>query len=209
MKTRLVIVRHGNTFLPGETTTRVGARTDLGLVEKEKGLAAGNYLLNKGVVPDVIYSGPLKRHYQTAELLCQSLGIATSEIKTENFFNEIDYGVDENMPEEDVLLRLGNGDTEKGKDIIDLWNKEAVVPDGWKVNPDELKKGWIRFADKVVAEHLGKTTLLVSSNGTMRFSVVLDNDFEYVNLKVSTGGICIFEKDDSGWKCIQWAVNPS
>ena len=34
MKT-LIIARHGNTFRPGETPTRVGSRTDLPLVEEE------------------------------------------------------------------------------------------------------------------------------------------------------------------------------
>ena len=38
---KLVIVRHGNTFRAGETPTRVGARTDLPLVEEERARSAG------------------------------------------------------------------------------------------------------------------------------------------------------------------------
>ena len=49
---KLVIVRHGNTFRAGETPTRVGARTDLPLVEEERARSAGRYLREKGIVID-------------------------------------------------------------------------------------------------------------------------------------------------------------
>lgn len=47
-----MIVRHGNTFRAGETPTRVGARTDLPLVEEERARSAGRYLREKGIVID-------------------------------------------------------------------------------------------------------------------------------------------------------------
>ena len=68
MTTRLIIARHGNTFKPGETPTRVGARTDLPLVEEARGRAIGRYLKNHDLIPDIVFSGPLKRQMQTAEL---------------------------------------------------------------------------------------------------------------------------------------------
>ena len=40
----LIIARHGNTFRKGETPTRVGSRTDLPLVEDERGRGIGKYL---------------------------------------------------------------------------------------------------------------------------------------------------------------------
>jgi 2,3-bisphosphoglycerate-dependent phosphoglycerate mutase len=52
-----VIVRHGNTFRAGETPTRVGARTDLPLVEEERARSAGRYLRDRQ--GDF---GPLKTH---------------------------------------------------------------------------------------------------------------------------------------------------
>ena len=56
MKT-LIIARHGNTFGPGDTPTRVGARTDLPLVEsgKAQAKALGLHFLENGLVPDVVY----------------------------------------------------------------------------------------------------------------------------------------------------------
>lgn len=53
-----------------------------------------------------------------------------------NVFVEIDYGVDENKMEEEVRLCLGNGNIEKGKKIIEDWDKNVVVFDGWKVDLD-------------------------------------------------------------------------
>ena len=47
----LIIARHGNTFRPGETPTRVGARTDLPLVEEERARGIGLYLKKLGLIP--------------------------------------------------------------------------------------------------------------------------------------------------------------
>ena len=46
---RLIIARHGNTFRPGETPTRVGAGTDLPLVEETRARSIGRYLKDKGL----------------------------------------------------------------------------------------------------------------------------------------------------------------
>ena len=41
---QVLIVRHGNTFLPEETPRRVGGSTDLPLVESERASRIGQYL---------------------------------------------------------------------------------------------------------------------------------------------------------------------
>jgi 2,3-bisphosphoglycerate-dependent phosphoglycerate mutase len=208
MKTRLIVVRHGNTFGPNDTPTRVGSRTNLDLVETSKGKAIGEYLIVKDMIPNTIYSGPLKRQIQTAELICEAIELCVSSIKVDTFFNEIDYGEDENKVEKEVRLRLGNGDETKGKQVIDLWNEKAIVPNGWTVNPKKLQNGWLEFGERVARENKNQTTLLVSSNGIIRFSAVLDPGFSYQNLKVPTGGICIFERLGETWKCIKWGILP-
>jgi len=212
MTTRLIIARHGNTFLPTETPTRVGSRTDLDLVESARSEAVGNYLNQHDLKPDVVLSGPLKRHKQTAEIICKQVAFDAELIAESHFLNEIDYGPDENKPEEEVMLRLGDGDLVKGKAIIDNWNQNAVVPDGWLVDPEQLKKEWVELSQHIVEKYPDKTVLLVSSNGLMRFSNVLDESFHYESLKVPTGGICIFEHDgvaDGSWQCKNWAVKPA
>ncbi|MCK5297108.1 MAG: histidine phosphatase family protein, partial [Alphaproteobacteria bacterium] len=106
MTTTLIIARHGNTFKAGETLTRVGARTDLPLVEEKRGKAIGKYLKNHKLIPDVVFSGPLKRHIQTAELAVSEMD-SSLEIKINHTFIEIDYGPDENKSEADVIARIG------------------------------------------------------------------------------------------------------
>lgn len=211
MKTRLIIARHGNTFRPEETPTRVGAKTDLPLVEEVKGKSIGRYLKEHDMIPDVVYAAPLLRTMQTARLAVQTMGL-NSAVSPLNAFVEIDYGVDENKTEEEVRLRLGNGDVEKGKKIIQDWDKNAIVPDGWKVDPNQIIHTWLDFAEKSVAPR--RTTLLVTSNGIIRFAPYLTGDFEKFaqehKIKVAPGGVCIFEKNDSDsfWTCTAWNVKP-
>lgn len=72
MKT-LIIARHGNTFRKGETPTRVGSRTDLPLVEEERGRGIGRYLKKLGMQPNRILAAPLQRTLKTAELAAEEL----------------------------------------------------------------------------------------------------------------------------------------
>jgi probable phosphoglycerate mutase len=211
MRTKLIIARHGNTFRPGETPTRIGAKTDLPLVEEERGKNIGLYLKEYGLIPQKVYSSPLKRCLETAGLALQAMNIEP-DISILNDFTEIDYGVDENKTEGEVMLRLGNGNLEKGRVIIEEWNKKALVPDGWKANPQQIIKTWEDFAKKEVPPH--QTVLLVASNGIIRFAPCLTGNFEgfsqEYDIKVSTGSLCIFEKEDNEpfWTCTAWNIKP-
>lgn len=211
MKTILIIARHGNTFRSGETPTRVGAKTDLPLVEEHKGRSIGRYLKDNNMIPDMIYAAPLLRTMQTAQLAIQTIGLASS-ISPLNDFVEIDYGVDENKTEEEVRLRLGGGDVEKGKKIVEDWDNNAIVPEGWKVDPNQIIHVWKEFTANLVVPH--QTTLLVTSNGIIRFAPYLTGDFEKFvkeyKIKVAPGGICIFDKNDGDpfWTCSAWNIKP-
>lgn len=211
MKSRIIIARHGNTFKKGETPTRVGARTDLSLVEEQRGRSIGKFLYEHDLIPDIIYASPLKRAKQTAELAIEEMHIDKRIINLDSF-TEIDYGPDENKTEEEVMRRLGNGNLDAGKKIIDAWDKEAIVPYGWLVNPKAIINTWENFANNF--EHIHKTVLIVTSNGIIRFAPYLTGDFasfsEKHAIKVSTGGVCIFEKEDNErhWDCVEWNIKP-
>lgn len=204
MTTRIIIARHGNTFTKDQTPTRVGARTDLDLVEEHRGRSVGKYLKDNGLVPDEVFSGPLKRHIQTAEFAIEEMK-PEQAIRVDNSFNEIDYGVDENKPEEEVIARLG-------QEALDKWNKHAIVPEGWDVDPDALIAAWKDFANLVEAEYKGQTVAMFSSNGIIRFAPHITGDFDSFakehDIKVATGGVCIFEKEDGDarWKCTAWNI---
>ena len=206
-KTRLIIARHGNTFAHGDTVTRLG-KTDLPLVESglEQGRKLGRYLKSAGLVPDVIFTSILKRTIQTVEQAQSEMGTSLPASPLE-IFNEIDYGPDENKPEETVVARLG-------ADVIKAWDTEAVVPDGWKIDPEVITQNWRNFAADVLKNHAGKTVLVVTSNGIARFSPHLTEDFKGFlstnTIKIATGALCIFEYDSVApcWVCKEWNLKP-
>ena len=206
MTTRIIIARHGNTFTKEQTPLRVGARTDLPLVETERGTNVGKYLKMRAFYPTVVFAAPLHRTMETARLAIAALNKDIPLIEDKRF-TEIDYGPDEAKTEDEVIARIG-------KDAIDAWNKEAIVPNGWIVSVDGITKAWHEFADEVEKKYKDKTVLVVSSNGIIRFAPYLTGDFkkfaENFDIKVGTGGICILEKenDDKNWTVKAWGIKP-
>lgn len=219
----LIIARHGNTFRKGETPTRVGSRTDLDLVEDERGLGIGRYLLKLGLQPTRILAAPLKRTMGTARLAAQALG-STCDVQPDARFIEVDYGPDENKTEDEVMARLGTvacrqAGTDpstlspeelmaKGNEAIERWNTQAIVPDSWKVDVAAIRNNWMQLAAEVQE---GEILLCVSSNGTIRFAPCITGDYEGFcathDIKVATGGVCIFTSaDGQTWQCREWGV---
>ena len=227
MTTRLIIARHGNTFTKEQTPTRVGGRTDLPLVETERGTAVGKYLKQRGYEPVKVFAAPLKRTMETARLAVAAMDKDLPVEETDDFV-EIDYGPDENKTEAEVINRLGRHYLEKegqnlsllseqdiinkGEEVLAWWNEKALVPDGWVVSPCDIIATWKSFADKIEKEYRDKDVLLVSSNGVIRFAPYLTGDFATFaaehDIKVTTGGVCVFEKDsgEENWRCTEWNV---
>ncbi len=205
--TTLIIARHGNTFGPEDTPTRVGARTDLPLVEKgeEQARAIGKYLSENRSVPDAVYTSHLLRTIQTARIAIKESGV-TNPIYQLDIFNEIDYGPDENKTEEEVIARIG-------AEAIKEWDENAIPPDGWLVNPDEIIENWKQFADQICAHDDNETVLVVTSNGIARFVPHITGDFEEFqaehNIKLSTGALGILKHEDNRWSVKEWNIKPS
>ena len=61
MITRIIIARHGNTFTKDQTPLRVGARTDLPLVETERGTNIGKYLKMRTLIPSAVFASPTEK----------------------------------------------------------------------------------------------------------------------------------------------------
>lgn len=219
MTKRLIIARHGNTFLPEQTPTRVGRGTDLPLVEEKRGRSIGKYLLSQNITLDKVYAAPLKRTMKTAQLALEEMKSSLEIIKTDQFL-EIDYGVDEDKTEEEVMLRLGtdyivvnnivcDSDAEKmvyGKTIIEKWDSQGFVPEGWSVDIESIKKAWQDLANSIEE---GESVMICSSNGIIRFAPhILNMLYEQFcadnNIKVATGSVSIFENNDGQWTCKEW-----
>lgn len=206
MTTRLIIARHGNTFGPLDTPTRVGARTDLPLVPSGEAQARtiGAYLHQHHIQPDVVFASPLKRSYDTARLALETLG-RELPIMVDAMFDEIDYGPDENRTEAEVIARIG-------RQALEDWNESAKVPDGWRVKPEAIIRNWLTFGERCRQAFAGKTILVVTSNGIARFAPYLTGDFDAFTraykLKIATGALCIFRIQDGRWVVEQWNVKP-
>lgn len=215
---RLVIIRHGNTFRPEETPRRVGARTDLPLVEEGRAKKAAKILAGHGYRADRMFAAPLQRTMQTASVIAGEMGYGGKIIPAADFV-EIDYGPDENKTEEEVIERLGrailgamegcssvDAVVEAGKNAVARWDREGIVPEGWRVDVNAIRRSWSCFADAIGPS---ETVLLVSSNGIIRFAPCLLSEGEdafrsHSSIKVATGGVCVFEDDGNGWRCVLW-----
>lgn len=207
MSTRLLIARHGNTFGPGDIVKRVGI-TDLPLVDSGlmQGRMLGTYLKQNNLIPDVIFTSTLKRAIQTAQQ-AQSTMQTHLPMDTLSIFNEIDYGPDENQPEDKVIARVG-------AEALMAWEAKAQVPSGWKVDPLGIIKNWQDFSTRLTQDYAGKIILVVTSNGIARFAPYLTGDFSaftaQYGIKISTGALCVFENTPPAktWDCLQWNVKP-
>ena len=206
MTTRIIIARHGNTFTKDQTPLRVGARTDLPLVETERGTNIGKYLKMNAFYPVAVFAAPLHRTMETARLAIAALDKDIPLI-TDDRFVEIDYGPDEAKTEDEVIARIG-------QKAIDDWNSKAVVPDGWNVSVDGIIKAWQDFASEIEKDYKNKTVMVVSSNGIIRFAPHLTGNFkkfaEQFDIKVGTGGVCVLEKNDGDkhWTVKSWGIKP-
>ena len=225
--TRLIVVRHGNTFNSGDVICRVGSATDIPLTETgmKQAYAAGEMIAELGFVPDVIFHAPLQRTCQSA------VGIAESfpEVKLEEaeFLSELDYGNDDGKPEDEVVLRLGIVESASnitpdttldelraaGKAVLKKWDSEAVLPKAWYFLADRigaLESQWQEFADMIPEKYRGKTVVAVTSNGIARFSKVILPNGETLSgsLKLATGAFGIYEYDGECWKSSQWNIRP-
>lgn len=228
MTTRIIIARHGNTLQRRNAAAR--RRTDgfgfgRGRARTERGALSESQRSDSGVG----FAAPLKRTVNTAKLAIEEMG-GGMPLEIDDSFREVDYGPDENKTDDEVMLRLGQvyavkegknpaemsegALTDVGRHVIDLWNEKAIVPDGWKVSPEDCIHAWMKFGEKVFKNFHGENIMVVSSNGVIRFAPYLTGDFNGFagehDIKVTTGGVCVFEREDDeeNWRCTEWNVKP-
>lgn len=202
--TRIVICRHGNTFDKGDVITRVGARTDLPLstsgIAQSKALAAHFSPSISGFTFTKAYCSILQRTHHTGDMILSS-GHPLRDLKILSFLTEIDYGVDENKAEEDVVTRLG-------RDAITLWDEKAIPPQGWKVNPAALIQSWIKFFESCQKQE--GDILVVTSNGIARFALdAVDEIVVDAPRKLRTAAYGIIEIKNGKSRVASWDVRPS
>lgn len=225
--TRLIVVRHGNTFNSGDIILRVGSATDIPLTETgmKQAYAAGEMIAELGFIPEIIFHAPLQRTCQSAAGIAASFPDAVLE--EAEFLSELDYGNDDGKPEDEVLIRLGmvecagsiTPDTTLdelravGKAALKKWDSEAVLPKAWYFLQDRAEKleiQWQEFAQTVLQKFAGKTVVAVTSNGIARFSKAILQDGECLegSLKLATGAFGVYEYSNGAWRSTRWNVRP-
>ncbi len=204
--TTLIIARHGNTFEKDETPRRVGAKTDLPLVESGRAQAhsIGRWLKSNGIYPEAIYSSQLQRTKETAEIALKEAGYK-EPVYPLAIFNEIDYGPDENQPEDAVIARVG-------EQALKDWDKNAVVPPGWNFDPAQCIEDWKNFANHIIDDEQS-CIMVVTSNGIARFAPHITGDFDSFaqnhGIKISTGAVCVLQYENGRWTVKDWNVKPT
>ena len=197
MVRKVYIVRHGNTFDKGDVVTRVGARTDLPLSSSGQTQAeqlAAYFMLQE---PDgfiVAHSGPLQRTLQTAETILAAQEDALPPLD-EEFLREIDYGPDENKPEDEVVARIGDA-------ALKAWEDDAVPPPDWQVDPSAIIGAWRSFFKELadLPDSDARPVLVVTSNGIARFvlkAAAIPSGAEFP-LKLKTAAFGVVEVDAEG-----------
>ena len=203
--TEIYIVRHGNTFDKGDTITRVGARTDLPLSASGQTQAEALALHFMALVPagfGTAYCSALQRTRQTAEAIL-AVRETRPTLKTLEFLREVDYGVDENQPEEAVIARIGEA-------ALAAWDRDAVPPPGWDVDPEAIKGAWRNLLHSLASMDADGPVLVVTSNGIARFvlDAITEFEIEPESIKLKTGAYGHLRARGNAVTLVSWNVRP-
>lgn len=204
--TTILIARHGNTFDAGQTSVRIGLRTDLPLSSSGKIQAKnlGHYLKEKKINPIEAFTSELKRSKETMDIALATAGITLVPI-VRQMFDEIDYGPDEGKTYDEVVARIG-------AKALEDWDSMAVVPNGWIADVDQIVQNWRSFASEVVQKYENQTVFVVTSNGIARFAPYLTDNFfgfsQNHNIKLSTGALSALSYHAGSWQIDYWNEIP-
>lgn len=205
---RVVLVRHGNTFSPGEAAVWVGARTDLALVVKGRRQAeeVANQLGRAGMTINTIFAGPLRRTAETAAIIAGIAGIAPESIVTDRRLTEIDYGDWEGLTSDDIRRRYGSSE-------IDGWehNNEWPQAANWPATKREVVARVLAFFEGLSPQspgHGNAIDVVVSSNGIFRlFAETLG--LPTTASKMATGNVSLLTRSaDDRWQVERWNAAP-
>lgn len=206
----IVCARHGNTFAPGDRIVFVGAHEDVPLTPEGEAQARrlAGALRDAALAPALVLCGPLQRTRRYAELVVETLGLGVKPI-VDARLTEIDYGDWAGLTNEEVSSKLGQGED------LRLWNEQGWWPGRahWGGSEDEIKAGVAAIMTLLGGELAGRTVLVVSSNGILRYFALTaagaaarsDPRFPF---KMRTGNYGIIRAGGDKWGVVSWDVNP-
>lgn len=206
----IYVVRHANTFDTGDVIRRVGGATDVPLSASGRAQAKilGEHLAH--IEFGRVFCSPLKRQMETAQAIMDAqhpipdnvvrIGKTAEYIETVDFLREINYGEDENKPEDEVIARIGQL-------AMIAWDKHARVPQGWNVDPDAIRRDWQDVFDAHKSDK--KPVLIVTSNGVARFILDVASHKPNIPRKLRTASYAVINTIGGAPSILSWDVRPN
>lgn len=200
--TKLILVRHGNTFSTGQTPTFVGGRTDMALTDvgEQQGHAIADMLYRDYESLSAIISGPLVRTKRFAEIIASKF---SNVFTIDERLTEIDYGLWENKSNAEVEALFG-------KDVLTAWEEQGAWPEDMNWAPSQAKllqnvKALLAEQHKKLHEGQLSNRVIITSNGILRFVYqAVTGKIPNKEAKVKTGHYCVLLPTAEGWTIEKW-----
>ena len=207
---KLVLVRHGNTFGPGDPVVWTGASNDLPLVEKgfEQAHAVGAALGAAEKPMQHLYSSGLLRCRTAADIIATYVRVSAGAVQIDDRLAELDLGSWTGLTNEEVIA--AGGEKEQT-----AWNERSEWPQGVFGGSEAAIKADVTAFARELKSSTKEDDLVVavSSNGRIRyFLTLIPGAFEAAvaagTFKVKTGNMCLLEYKEGEWSCHAWNVKP-
>lgn len=185
--TRLILVRHGRT--QNNVEARIGARDDSEL--NETGLDQAHRVAERLLDFPVthIYSSPVKRAHQTAEIIAEKL---TQRVKIRPELTEYHFGVISGLSMDEVNQQYPDIYTDLQNWMhlpVGQHRERTFIPEAESFF--DLEKRTLAFFDFVKENHLGETIIAVSHLGIIKcfmatlFGSSVHNHMNYIAFNTS------------------------
>ncbi len=180
--TEIILARHGETEWNVAEVFRGRIDVELNEVGKKQAELLAEHLSDLKI--DAIYSSPLKRAIQTAEMIA---GYHKLDVEVAPGLIDFDYGQWQGLPHQEVK--------DKYKELYAEWIKnphQAKMPAGESLA--EVRERTVSVVDNIIAKHEG-TVVLVSHRVVNKVLICallgLDNS-HFWNIRLDTCGITTF-----------------
>lgn len=198
----VTIVRHGDTFDADEPVRRIGARTDLALVDSgiRQAQVLGMTFAERGLTFERALAAPLRRTRETIERILAHQ-VRPPSVETADWLMEIDHGPDEGELEKCVIARVGT-------DALAAWDANADAPDGWVIDADRRIEGWRSLWKAGQGQ-----VLIVTSNGAARYALRSSETLReqascLPSLKLRTGSYGQVVREQGVLRMVAWDQRP-
>lgn len=179
---KLILIRHGQTDMNKDQLYYGRLDVPINETGKEQAENTRKNLVELEIDYDKIYSSPMKRAYETAEIV----NYKNLEIEKDDELREMDFGIFEGLSYKEIIKKY----PEEMENLKKDWKKYSYVTGE---NPFMLQKRALKFLEKIdknknnmVVTHWGIICTLLS----FLFSIELEGYWKY---QVKNGGIVIIE----------------